>query len=127
MKLKIYLIIFVLSGFNAFSQTVISGKVLQEKGEPLPGANAYLQGTYDGTSANEGGEFSFKTSKSGSYVLIVEFMGYEPFTQKVDLKGDSIFTECEVEGSTPAPPDISQYCSGWLVSICNRHLLVADK
>ena len=97
MKLKIYLIIFVLSGLNAFSQTVISGKVIQEKSEPLPGANAYLQGTYDGTSANEGGEFSFKTSKSGSYVLLVEFMGYEPFTQKLDLKGDSIFLNVKLK------------------------------
>ncbi len=33
---------------NAFSQTVIKGRVFHEKGEPLPGVNAYLQGTYDG-------------------------------------------------------------------------------
>lgn len=26
----------------------------------------------------------------------------------------------------PVPPDIIQYCSAWLVSICNRHLLIAD-
>jgi hypothetical protein len=75
---------------NTFSQTVISGRVIQEKGEPLPGANAYLQGTYDGTSTNSNGEFRFKTTKTGQFVLLVEFMGYESFAQKLDLNSDSI-------------------------------------
>ena len=83
-------IIAILFCLNAFPQTVISGKVSQEQGESLPGANVYLQGTYDGTSAGEKGEFRFKTNKSGPQTLLVEFMGYEPFSQAIDLKGDTI-------------------------------------
>ncbi len=90
MKLKNFFLIFMLIGANAFAQTVITGKVIQEKGEALPGANVYLQGTYDGISSNAKGEFKFKTNKTGSFVLLANFIGYEPFWQKVELIGDTI-------------------------------------
>jgi hypothetical protein len=90
MKHFIVSLIIFLIGANAFSQTVITGKVTQENGEPLPGANIYLQGTYDGISANERGEFKFKTIKTGQYILMAGFIGCEPFSQKVELKGDTI-------------------------------------
>lgn len=77
-------------GLHGFSQTVISGKVTQEKGEPLPGANVYLDGTYDGTSANAEGAFRLKTTKTGEYVLKIGFIGYETVSRKVILKGDTI-------------------------------------
>ncbi|MDP2889486.1 MAG: TonB-dependent receptor [Bacteroidota bacterium] len=90
MKRTVISIIIILFCLNAFSQTVITGKVTEENGDPLPGANAYLQGTYDGASSGENGIFKIKTSKSGSQVLKIEFMGYEPSIQNIDLKGDTI-------------------------------------
>lgn len=81
---------FLLLVFFVSGQTVITGKVTEEKGEPLPGANAYLQDTYDGASTNESGVFKFRTSKTGTQILKIEFMGYEPFLQKVILKGDTV-------------------------------------
>ncbi|MEI8114704.1 MAG: TonB-dependent receptor, partial [Bacteroidia bacterium] len=90
MKRTIFLITLFFAALSAYSQTVISGKVTQVNGEPMPGTNAYLSGTYDGSSANKNGEFKFKTMKTGEYFLKVEFVGYEPFSRKVELKGDSI-------------------------------------
>ncbi len=90
MKQTILNFIFLILGLNAFSQTVISGKVTQEKGEPLPGANIYLEGTYDGTSANADGIFRFKTNRTGEYSLKIGFMGYETVSRKVVLNGDTI-------------------------------------
>lgn len=90
MKTFIFCTLFFLIGVNVFSQTVITGKVTQEQGDALPGANVYLQGTYDGTSTGANGAFNFKTIQSGPFVLLVEFMGYDPFSQKVELKGDTI-------------------------------------
>lgn len=75
---------------GGFAQTIIVGRVSEEKGEPLPGASIYLKGTYDGTTSNENGEFKFKSSKTGPFVLAVEFMGYEPFSRNVELTGDTI-------------------------------------
>jgi hypothetical protein len=90
MKTFIFYFLFFLIGSKVFSQTIITGKVTQEKGETLPGANAYLKGTYDGTSTNEKGEFRLKTTKTGQFVLLVELLGYEPFSRTLDLKGDTI-------------------------------------
>ncbi len=90
MKYSFIYILLSLVGLQAFPQTVIMGKVTQEQGESLPGANVYLQGTYDGTSVNENGQFILKTKKTGQFDLRTEFMGYEPAVQKIDLKGDTI-------------------------------------
>ena len=42
------------------------------------GANIYLEGTYDGSSSDENGNFSFETSKSGTQTLIVSYVSFEP-------------------------------------------------
>jgi len=97
MKRPILYILFSICSLNLFSQTVITGKVTQEQGEPLPGANVYLQGTYDGTSCNEKGQYILKTKKTGPFDLHVEFMGYEAALQKVVLKGDTICVNVQLK------------------------------
>lgn len=62
------------------AQTKISGNVTNTKKEPIIGANVYLEGTYDGGTTNENGEFSFSTSKTGTQTLVVSFLSYETFT-----------------------------------------------
>jgi len=90
MKQVVTSIISLLFCLNVFSQTIIMGKVTEAQGEALPGASTYLKGTYDGTTSNENGEFKFKTSKVGQFILAVEFLGYEPFSRNLELKGDTI-------------------------------------
>ena len=90
MKHLFFTCIILILALNAISQTVITGKVTQENGDPLPGANIYLQGTYDGTSSNHKGEFKLKTTKTGPSIIQVGFISYEPYTKPVELKGDTI-------------------------------------
>lgn len=61
----------------SFSQTKISGKVTDVKNFPIPGANVFIEGTYDGGSTNENGEFDFTTQAKGNQVLIISFLSYE--------------------------------------------------
>jgi hypothetical protein len=68
-----------------FSQEVISGKVLDNKGKPVAGANIYIDGTYDGTSSSDIGEFSFTTTSTGNQTLVVSFLIYETFTVVIDV------------------------------------------
>jgi outer membrane cobalamin receptor len=80
--------LFVFSFFLSFSlsaQLTISGKVTDTKGEPILGANVYLEGTYDGSSTNEQGEFLFTTSEEGTQTLIVSFISYEEFSITADV------------------------------------------
>lgn len=61
------------------AQTDITGTVTDKKGQPILGANVYLEGTYDGTTTNEKGEFSFNTSKTGNQILVVSYISYVDF------------------------------------------------
>jgi len=67
------------------SAQVISGIVIDSKNNPIAQANVYLEGTYDGATTNEQGEFSFKTSESGSQTLVVSFLSYETFSMHGDI------------------------------------------
>ncbi len=98
MMIKIYSLIslFLLISIRVSSQTIISGKVSGKDGT-IPGASVYLEGTYDGASTNDIGEFSFKTSKKGKAILKAESMGNKPFTKEVDLGGIPIKLEIVLE------------------------------
>ncbi|HEY0092043.1 MAG TPA: TonB-dependent receptor, partial [Flavobacterium sp.] len=80
-------IIFTLSGLLftvlLFSQNTISGKVVDQKGVPVPGANIFIDGTYDGSSSDDNGDFTFTTTASGNQVLVVSMLTYE--TIKIDI------------------------------------------
>ena len=64
----------------SYAQTTISGKILDNKNQPIEGANVYLDGTYDGATSNVDGEFSFTTEETGTQALVVSFLSYETKT-----------------------------------------------
>jgi hypothetical protein len=96
MKLLIHLLL-SLATFQLSAQTTISGSIKARNDGTLPGANVYLKGTYDGASSDVNGKFSFKTQKSGSHTLMVEYIGYEPFVKEVLLNGNTIYLNIELK------------------------------
>lgn len=70
----------------SFGQITISGTVKDEKGEPIPGANISLEGTYDGTSSSVDGTFKFQTSETGLQEIAASFVGYKSIIQSIDLE-----------------------------------------
>lgn len=54
----------------------ITGKVLDEKGEPIVGANVLIKGTTEGVTTDGNG--SFRLAASDQAVLSVSFIGYTP-------------------------------------------------
>ncbi|NNK73093.1 MAG: TonB-dependent receptor plug domain-containing protein [Flavobacteriaceae bacterium] len=73
-------------------QTVVNGRVTDTQSNPLMGANIFLKGTYDGSSSNEEGLFSFETTEEGMHTLVVSFLTFETYSlelnvsQMVDLR-----------------------------------------
>ena len=92
MKTFIIILLFTILQMTVSGQTVISGIVSTAEGN-LPGANVYLEGTYDGVSTNANGEFSFKTQKKGRMMLKASFIGFETFTEEIELNGSTIHLE----------------------------------
>lgn len=69
-----------------FSQTEVTGIVLDNKNQPIIGANVYLEGTYDGDTTNEDGKFQFTTAEKGTQRLVISYMSYETITIVQDVK-----------------------------------------
>ena len=74
-----HIIIMLLTGLNAWSQTTVTGTVTDGR-EPLAGANVFIMGTIDGCMTDSLGRFSFKTSQTGELTLRATFMGFEDYT-----------------------------------------------
>src|SRR6185295_20265273 len=67
------------------AQTHLSGSVKDEKGNPIPGANAVLEGTYDGASSAADGTFEFTTREQGKKTILITFIGYKSFRRTIEL------------------------------------------
>ncbi|MDN3724086.1 TonB-dependent receptor [Aequorivita sp. SDUM287046] len=79
MKNSIILFLFIFLPHLFFAQTIISGTVTDERNVPIPGANAYIEGSYDGSSTTESGMFSFETNETGTQTLTVSYVSFEAY------------------------------------------------
>ncbi|AUC85584.1 TonB-dependent receptor [Polaribacter sp. ALD11] len=61
---------------TVLGQTKITGTIVDETNQPLPGASVLVKGTTNGTSTDFNGKFSLQV-KSNSGVLVVSFIGYK--------------------------------------------------
>ncbi|MCW5516986.1 TonB-dependent receptor [Muriicola sp. Z0-33] len=77
MRKPLFLFIFLIAVTSAMGQSLISGTITDDNELPVSGANVYLDGTYDGASTDENGEFNFETTESGTQNLVISMMGYE--------------------------------------------------
>ncbi|WP_281637685.1 TonB-dependent receptor [Flavobacterium marginilacus] len=81
----LFTIAFLFTTAFIFAQNTISGKITNQKGKPVAGANIYIDGTYDGATSSETGEFSFETTSTGNQFLIVSFLIYDTYKQEIDV------------------------------------------
>ena len=48
---------------QVYSQTIIQGKLKDNKGKPIPGASISIKDSYDGTVADSSGNYKFSTTE----------------------------------------------------------------
>ncbi|WP_188557405.1 SusC/RagA family TonB-linked outer membrane protein [Hymenobacter glacieicola] len=77
-KLALPLLCAGVSVSSAYAQGIgtVSGRVLDEKGEGMPGVTVLIEGTSLGGSTNSDGTFSIQNVPSGSHTLVMSFVGY---------------------------------------------------
>lgn len=61
----------------AFSQTTVKGKITDDTGQPLPGANIVIEGTTVGTSSDFDGNFILSTDQNPPFTIRVTYTGFE--------------------------------------------------
>ncbi len=87
-SIQLILVLFLAGIFStSFCQTIINGNVVTKQGEPIPGVNIFIEGTYDGASSDSTGNFRFKTNENGFKILKATFIGFKPWQQEVEVKG----------------------------------------
>jgi hypothetical protein len=78
------LIAILISATDAFSQSVISGRVIdRETGSPVRYAKIYFSESFCGTATNKNGEFAIDTTQCKGEQLIVTAVPYEKITVPV--------------------------------------------
>ncbi len=87
---RILFLYFLLFQSFAYGQTQIQGKVLDHKGEAIPGANIMIKGSYDGTTSEADGIFSFETNKNGFQILVVQLMGFKKIETTINCEGKNL-------------------------------------
>ena len=78
-----------MAGYVA-AQTRLSGRVTDERGRALPGANVFVKGSYDGANTDSTGTFGFQTTRRDTVLLAVSFMGYEPYVKSLILNQSAL-------------------------------------
>jgi outer membrane cobalamin receptor len=91
-KLKLILILLI-APLVAVAQTTVSGVIKDQKGETLPGANIYLNETFDGANSDINGNFSFQTEETGQQLLVISFIGFKTLEKTVTLNGSTLNIE----------------------------------
>ena len=79
---KFILLITVLISAVAFSQTKVSGVILDETGLSVPFANVVFKDSNEGTISNEDGRF-YLQSDTNYNTLLISFLGYE--SQEINI------------------------------------------
>jgi len=103
MSWKIVILLLTLiftSPIQVFAQCVVSGKISERNGTSVPGANIFIEGTFDGSSSDSSGYFSFTTSADSIHTLIVRYIGFKEFSQVLDLSRDQEGLEIVIRESS---------------------------
>lgn len=118
-----FILIFTLLCVTSFAQSLkVTGKISDEKGEPLIGASVIEKGTNNGTTTDGGGNYALTVGFNNA-TLVVTYVGYNKIereingtgTQDFALTDATVLSQVTVVGSrnlnrssadTPAPVDV---------------------
>ncbi|HRF77813.1 MAG TPA: TonB-dependent receptor, partial [Chitinophagales bacterium] len=90
-------LLFLVAIGNTFAQTTISGVVTDNKNNTLPGANIFLKDTYDGTTSDLDGKYSFTTTETGKQIFTVSFVGYGNYEDTIELTSGALTINVELK------------------------------
>ncbi|WP_276378995.1 TonB-dependent receptor [Flavobacterium sp. H4147] len=94
----IFCIIFVPNSLFAQAKNTVSGKVLDENGQTIPGANVSLKDTGKNVITDENGNFIFTDVIAGNYYVEATNVGYKTYKKEISVKeGQSVTVDLLLE------------------------------
>jgi vitamin B12 transporter len=82
---RLLTLLFLLISTVGRAQVSISGKITDNHNKALGGISISIQNSYDGTTSDSVGNYSFGTSEKGAHILRASSTGYKPFEQNISI------------------------------------------
>jgi hypothetical protein len=90
MKFNLIFILFLIISANSFSQQItVSGKITDERNEPVPFASVFIKNTTKGTSANSEGAYTLQL-EAGKYTIQYKAVGYTQESRELELTSSKV-------------------------------------
>lgn len=89
MKTSLSVLMLFFCGWS-FSQTTISGTVLDDSGQPIPGANIIVIGTSIGTITDFDGNFTLNVTQEPPFTLQASSVGFGTITERITSRGQTV-------------------------------------
>src|SRR5258708_2179583 len=84
----IFPLLFVFLSNWVMAQTgTITGRIIDESNQPLPGATVTVKGIQNSAAADLNGYFKIAGAAGGQQTLVASFVGYKPQEQTVTVSG----------------------------------------
>ena len=87
-KLMLLLIVFLTGNF--YSQYSLSGKIIDNSGDPVIGASVFLKELSSGSSSDINGQYFIKNLAKGSYNLIISIVGYKTISESLIIQSNIV-------------------------------------
>ncbi|CAN5855967.1 TonB-dependent receptor [soil metagenome] len=84
MKLLLFCLLFSVA-LSSLGQVKIAGKLTDNKNNPLRGASVTIRNSYDGTTTDSLGNFSFTTTETGNQVIETSLSGYSSYEKNITI------------------------------------------
>lgn len=75
---------------SLLAQVKISGTIKDNKNRPVYGASISIKDSYDGSTSDSLGTFSFRTSEKGEKIVVVSSVGFNSYEQRISINHDNI-------------------------------------
>ncbi|MCX2451025.1 carboxypeptidase-like regulatory domain-containing protein [Pedobacter sp. PLR] len=99
MKWVAFCSLFLLTAFSSYGQSSfnITGTIKDKAGITIPGAGVYLSSYKTATVSNNDGQFILTNLKPGNYDVLIEMMGYLPFSKNVIISDKSVKIDVQLK------------------------------
>jgi outer membrane receptor protein involved in Fe transport len=94
---SIFALLLCIAGLTAHAQSVVISGLVTDKltKQPIPGVGITVKGTTSGTATDANGRYSFSTTRTAPFTLVISFLGYTSVEREITGNTSGITTELE--------------------------------
>ena len=93
----ILILFFLIMSITSNAQIIISGRLTDTKNIPLRGASITLNDSYDGTTTDSLGQYSFSTTENGEHTISATMSGYGVSNSKINIGKENIILNISIK------------------------------